>query len=631
MNPVRKFIPRQVRFTLSLRLTLYFIVFGIVVGYFTFLMVTVITTHEYLHLAVDTLMTLTRDIAGSEKEDFVPRILNKRHDDLAETVRLVNRLIAKSRTSVSFRYYIHDAKDGAWRRIYLDGANYFRARPAEPEKVPQLREALRKRLVKSSDFYYGRSDTVTMMIGLSPERSGRHHVLEIDANREGVYGFIRRNRNIVSLFGVVLVVFSALLGKLFAVRISRPIHRLSDEASKAASGDLEIQFTVRRSDEIGVLADSLNQMTGRIRNDVGEIERRMKAMEAMNRIDKAVLSSISRTDLLDRVVGIVSSLFPTGSIAMVLRNQERGGFDILNFYRGGGRGMLEREPFVPDLMIGGDFVQGARTLSQMILRHPERSPQFVKKFLDMETGSLLNVPIVISDVYLGSLLMIKAETTGFTDEEVTTVTMLADQTGVALQSVKAFEEKENILLGIMLALTKSIDAKSKWTAGHSERVARLAEGLAMRIGFGEKELRTLTFSAILHDIGKIAVPEFILDKPSLLTREEYEVIMQHPSVGAEIIYDIPSYGNIVPGILYHHERWDGGGYPLGLRGDEIPLNGRLISLADVYDAITADRPYRKGMDPADAVEFMSENGGKMFDPVLGASFLEMLRDLGGRG
>jgi HD-GYP domain-containing protein (c-di-GMP phosphodiesterase class II) len=151
------------------------------------------------------------------------------------------------------------------------------------------------------------------------------------------------------------------------------------------------------------------------------------------------------------------------------------------------------------------------------------------------------------------------------------------------------------------------------------------------MGFGERELRTLTFSAILHDIGKIAVPEYILDKPSVLTREEYEVIMQHPSVGAEIIYDIPAYESIVPGILYHHERWDGGGYPLGLRGDEIPLNGRLITLADVYDAITAERPYRKGMDFADAVNFLEENSGRIFDPGLGALFLELLLETGGKG
>ena len=200
--------------------------------------------------------------------------------------------------------------------------------------------------------------------------------------------------------------------------------------------------------------------------------------------------------------------------------------------------------------------------------------------------------------------------------------MLADQVGVAFQSVKSFEEKESLLFGIMVALTKSIDAKSKWTAGHSERVAIYAEEIGLKLGFSENEIRKLTISAVLHDIGKIAVPEAILDKPSGLTDDEFATIKLHPVIGAKIVSDIPSYADIQPGILYHHEHWDGSGYPEGLSGNSIPLNSRIITLADVFDAVTEDRPYRKGMIYDTAISFIASQRGFLFDPEIADLFLK---------
>ncbi len=631
MKTLRTLFYRHLRPTLGLRLTLYFMIFGVIIGYFTFVLFTVLSTHESLRVAMDALTSVTGDLTGEGSTDFIPNIVDKRNADLSGAVRLVDRMVSSAGAGIRVRYYVFNAQDRAWKRLYLDRRDFFRLEPVPPDTTARLADALHSKIVKSSDFFYGRSDRVWMLAGLSTPESRLKHVLEITADRQGLDGFLRRHRKIMALFALGLLIVSTILGKIFAYRITKPIRKLSHEASTAASGNMDVRFSVRRRDEIGVLADSLNSMNDRIRENVGEIQRRIIAMETMNRIVKAVLSSISRNDLLDRVVGIVSAMFPGGSMAMVLRNGGRGGFDVLTMYRGEGRGLLMGDPFIPDSQIGGEYLDQARELSQMRIRKGRRSPVFVKDILgDAENGSMLNVPIFISDNYLGSLLVVRGGSGGFIDAEIGTITMLADQIGVALQSVKAFEEKEGILLGIMIALTKSIDAKSKWTAGHSERVARLAESLAIRANLGEKEVRALTVSAILHDIGKIAVPEFILDKPAALTEEEYEVIRQHPSVGAEIIYDIPAYENIVPGILYHHEQWRGGGYPLGLRGDEIPLNGRIIALADVYDAITADRPYRKGMGAADAEAFIRAKGGQMFDPFLTEKFLGLLRENGGR-
>ena len=621
---MKRFIHYLTRPGIGIRLTFYFIIFGIMIGYISFILFTVISTHTYINIAIEAFKSLTQEITGTDDADFVPRIINKKYDELASSVRLIDKLILKSGTKIRFKFYSHDNTDNRWKRLYLDKDNYFKTEGVPGPILSDLNEILKERIIKSTDFYYGKSDTVSMMILLSPAKSQARHVISFDADREGIDSFMRRNRNYMALFALALIAASSLLGKFFAIRFARPIKKLSKEASIAAAGKLDMKFSVKRRDEIGILSDSLNIMSGKIRDHMNEIERRMNAMETMNRIDKAVLSSISRNDLLDRVVAIVSSLFKSSSIAMAIRNSEKKGFDILSFYQGGGRGVLKQDPFVPDSLIGMDLIPQVEKVLQMRIGNIEQAPQFAREFLDISYGTLINVPIFISDRYLGSLVMTKEGMEPFPENEVMTISMIADQIGVALQSVRSFEEKEKILLGILLALTKSIDAKSKWTAGHSERVAHLSEELGLRCNFDEKSIRTLTFSAILHDIGKIAVPEYILDKPARLSEDEYDIIKQHPSVGAEIIYDIPSYENIVPGILYHHEHWDGSGYPLGLRGEEIPINGRIITIADVFDAITADRPYRKGMTRDDAFYFLRSNGGIVFDPKLVEEFIDLL-------
>lgn len=194
---------------------------------------------------------------------------------------------------------------------------------------------------------------------------------------------------------------------------------------------------------------------------------------------------------------------------------------------------------------------------------------------------------------------------------------------MASRIIDGTKERENILIGILIALTRAIDAKSPWTAGHSERVTKFAEAIGREINLSEDQMRVLTISAILHDIGKIAVPEQILDKPGKLTDEEFAVVKKHPQAGADIIASIPSYDKILPGILHHHERWDGTGYPKGIQQKNIPLFARIICIADVYDALTEDRPYRKAWSREQVVKFFEEQKGRMFDSELVEIFLTL--------
>jgi HD-GYP domain-containing protein (c-di-GMP phosphodiesterase class II) len=167
---------------------------------------------------------------------------------------------------------------------------------------------------------------------------------------------------------------------------------------------------------------------------------------------------------------------------------------------------------------------------------------------------------------------------------------------------KAAEENRELFVGTVKALAAAIDGKDKYTRGHSERVARISVAMGKRLGMAEEELETLRMSALLHDIGKIAIDDSILKKPAALTDAEYEIMKTHPQRGYKIMSQIPAMKDFLPGMYMHHEMVNGQGYPQGLTGDQIPLQAKIISVADTFDAMTIDRPYSKGMDLPAALE-----------------------------
>ncbi|MBK8467257.1 MAG: HD domain-containing protein [Chloracidobacterium sp.] len=167
---------------------------------------------------------------------------------------------------------------------------------------------------------------------------------------------------------------------------------------------------------------------------------------------------------------------------------------------------------------------------------------------------------------------------------------------------KAAQENHELFVGTVKALATAIDGKDKYTRGHSERVARISVAMGKRLGMDEKELETLRMSALLHDVGKIAIDDSILKKSAALTDAEYEIMKTHPQRGYKIMSQIPGMDAYLPGMYMHHEMVNGKGYPQGLTGDQIPLQAKIVSVADTFDAMTIDRPYSKGMDLPSALE-----------------------------
>ena len=196
-----------------------------------------------------------------------------------------------------------------------------------------------------------------------------------------------------------------------------------------------------------------------------------------------------------------------------------------------------------------------------------------------------------------------------------------------LDNANAILERANerITLQSMYALAKTIDAKDQYTNGHSMRVAKYSAMLAERMGLSASEISEITNMALLHDIGKIGVPDQIINKPSKLTPDEYNIIKSHPVIGYEILSEMPEMKDIGIGAKWHHERYDGKGYPNGLKGEEIPLAARIIGVADAYDAMTSNRSYRQYL-PQDAVKQELEKGrGSQFDPEVAGIMLDIIK------
>jgi HAMP domain-containing protein len=195
---------------------------------------------------------------------------------------------------------------------------------------------------------------------------------------------------------------------------------------------------------------------------------------------------------------------------------------------------------------------------------------------------------------------------------------------MAAEVQRQFSELKALHLGTVEALARAIDAKSPWTAGHSQRVTALGVRIAVAMELSSDAIEQLRCGGLLHDIGKLGVPGRILDKAAPLTDEEFSLMRQHPEMGARILEPLPQYAPILPIVMEHHERFDGSGYPRGLSGEDITIGGRIFAVADVFDAMSSDRPYRRARPHEEVVAYIVGQAGRMFDPAVVGAFLQVV-------
>lgn len=196
--------------------------------------------------------------------------------------------------------------------------------------------------------------------------------------------------------------------------------------------------------------------------------------------------------------------------------------------------------------------------------------------------------------------------------------------GQVLANVLMVRRLQQTAIETVRALANAIDAKDNYTCGHSERVGWLARQTGFELNLPDTELELLEWAGILHDVGKIGIPEAILNKPGRLTHEEFEQIRRHPHMSYEVLRPVARLGPVLSAVLYHHENWDGSGYPHRLRGEQIPLSARVIRIVDTFDALTSTRAYRRGFPIARALQILAEESGRSTDPHITPVFIRLL-------
>jgi HD-GYP domain-containing protein (c-di-GMP phosphodiesterase class II) len=221
---------------------------------------------------------------------------------------------------------------------------------------------------------------------------------------------------------------------------------------------------------------------------------------------------------------------------------------------------------------------------------------------------------------------------GLSDEEFGTVESglmqaVASMLATHAHNVHLFQEKECLLIGVLRSLINAMDAKDSYTCGHSDRVALVARRLGEELRLPADECNSLYVAGLLHDIGKIGVPDAVLLKPGKLTEEEFAHIQRHPQQGHTILRHLDQFARMLPGVLHHHERYDGRGYPSGLKGEAIPVSARILAVADGYDAMSSCRPYRTAMPEARVEAILKEGAGTQWDPQIIAAFFRIFPEI----
>jgi putative nucleotidyltransferase with HDIG domain len=356
-----------------------------------------------------------------------------------------------------------------------------------------------------------------------------------------------------------------------------------------------------------------------------ELSQKIETIQVMNEIDRSILSTLKSQEILETIIMMIARLIPCDRATIALVDKERQGF---TYAAGFGVEFIPKGAFVLFRDTSAtEVIKTGRLQYVSNLKNIKNLPPLEDRLLKNGFLSHIRIPIVAKNEIVGVLNLGSQRQSAFSPEDLSTLEKLAYQIGVALENSRLITDLEELFLGTVKSLSSAIDAKSKWTAGHSERVTRYALSMGKEMSFSENELKDLELGGLLHDIGKLGTYEAILDKPGRLTDEEFKLVKQHPMKGAEILSPIKQLRNIIPAVRNHHEFYNGKGYPDGLKEDEIPLMARIMCIADSVDAMGADRPYRKGKSMDEIVTELKRCSWTQFDPKVVDVFLKVAKKI----
>ena len=419
------------------------------------------------------------------------------------------------------------------------------------------------------------------------------------------------------IFPLVLLMSLWVVLLLSIVQIRRslvPLEKLQEGTRRIAEQDFNSPVIIKSGDEFEELAASFNSMASRL-------GKQFNTLITLNEIDRAILSSLETEKIVEVMLTYMHDITPCDHVSVTLLDSgtKRTGRTYLGDGKSKG-GTIEAVVLEPEEL---------RVLSD----HPEclfveldgATPNYLAPMVRNGIKTFWVLPIILKQSLAGFLTLgWSLESTVPSREDLGRARQLADQMGVALTHANLVTELNELNWGTLEALARAIDAKSHWTAGHSERVTRMGLKIGRALRLPQKEMDVIHRAGLLHDIGKLGTPRDILDKKEKLTNKEEKIMREHTHMGVRILEPIAAYADVIPIVLHHHEHFNGEGYPEGLAGKAISLGGRIFAVADSFDALTSDRPYRQALNREYAIEMIKQGSGKQYDPEIVQAFLEVM-------
>lgn len=498
------------------------------------------------------------------------------------------------------------------------GAVFFRSRPLPAEVARRVGDELRRTHAGQFDWNGGGDSFLVNYRSIfmqGPYLSGNWTVV-ISQSRADAFAAVATFTRMFVLIVVLTLLVVSLLGIHQIRKKLDPLGKLREGTRKIGEGDFGDRIKIASGDEFEELAHSFNTMAERLGKE-------FHALTETGRIVRSVLTGLEKGKIVKTILSDFRTVVPCETVGISLIDPDGNGT---------GQAYADRlgtgdsdDPRHSSVVLTPEEMEILRETDGSLIVEPGSDFQGLLSSL---TGNgarrFVLLPLLQKKQLVGVLAMGIGEGTGQCREDLLRARQIADQVAVALANAGLLEELAQSNWGAMTALARTVDTKSPWTAGHSERVTKLALKIGREMGLTAKELNLLHRGGLLHDVGKIGVPAKILDKPGKLTPEEFAIIREHPGKGSRILEPIPAFREIIPIVLQHHEKFDGKGYPGGLSGEQISLGARILAVADVYDALAADRPYRPAF-PLDQVHAIIEKGaGLHFDPVVVQAFRKII-------
>ena len=347
---------------------------------------------------------------------------------------------------------------------------------------------------------------------------------------------------------------------------------------------------------------------------------KLKAILPLFEINKKILSELNIDRLIEIITKEASTYIRAERTSLMLMDKEKGTLILKastdrDIKSGETKKIADEE--IADMV--------AKTMTPLLLNDRTSTTPFMKGWDGIK--SALSIPIIVRGTLTGVLNFFKINNEQpFTNSDMEFVSVLCGQAGIAIENAQLYEKVANSYMEIIATLANAIEVRDKYTSGHSILMAEYCRSIAIKLGTPPNEVENIHTAALLHDIGKIGIPDSILLKIGPLSIDEYKTIKTHPDIGVKIICNLPDVEGICNIIRHHHERFDGYGYPDSLKGEKIPLGSRILFVADTFEAMTNLRPYREELSVTKAIDELKNCAGTQFDPKVVDTFINILKE-----